>query len=70
MNKKPKQWLPWKIAPGVEFATDFERGCIAREVPDADGAFLGTDSEGVECKFHVMMVLDHPQHVNPIGMAQ
>lgn len=44
---------PSLIQVGVIFDTPFEKGCKVRTEPDANGEFLGLDSDGVECSFSV-----------------
>jgi hypothetical protein len=62
VRNKPKRWLPWRIAPNVEFSTDFERHCIATTVPDEYGNFQAVDPDGFACQYHVTAVIDHPQY--------
>lgn len=50
-----------EIKPGTVFDTPFEKGCVAQEVPNAGGGFVGIDSEGVECMFSVVMVVSTHQ---------
>lgn len=52
------------LVPGAVFDTDFEQGCTVVSAPDdehlandlGDTGFVGLDSEGVECRFSIVMV--------------
>jgi hypothetical protein len=40
------------------FDTPYERDCVATTDSDRDGNFEGIDSEGAECTFNTIMVID------------
>jgi hypothetical protein len=42
---------------GMMFDTAYEQGCVVVSLPDAQGNFIALDSDGVECDFHVSMVI-------------
>jgi hypothetical protein len=48
---------PHGISIGDTFDTPFERGCVVTTLPDAVGNFDALDSEGIECAFHVRMIV-------------
>ncbi len=51
-----KVW-PHQLRVGTRFATEFETGCQVTAAPDEDGGFLALDSDGVECRFHILTVV-------------
>lgn len=51
-----KVW-PHQLSVGTRFATELETGCQVTAAPDEDGGFLALDSDGVECRFHVLAVV-------------
>lgn len=51
-----KVW-PHDLRVGTRFATEVETGCIVTAAPDGDGGFLALDSDGVECRFHILAVV-------------
>jgi hypothetical protein len=60
-----------RLQPGTRFAAAAEGGCIALGAPDGRGGFVGLDSEGVECLFHVNMAsqidgVDVPHFYNDV----
>jgi hypothetical protein len=55
-----------EIYAGTEFSTLIEDHCIAIEMPDKDGNFSATDSEGVECTFNTNMVVGHENFIIPL----
>jgi hypothetical protein len=57
--------MPAVIVVGDEFATPFERGCLALTDPDERGEFVGTDSDGVEVSFHVDMIAEVTREAVP-----
>ena len=42
---------------GMVFATKYEKGCLCVTLPDSEGNFIGIDSDGVECDYHISMVV-------------
>jgi hypothetical protein len=60
------EWQPY-MEPGATFATPFEEGCVVKERADAEGNFLGADSEGVEVLYSTGMVVGHPEQVAHVG---
>lgn len=42
---------------GDTFATPAESGCVVTGEPDAEGGFLALDSDGVECRFSLAMIV-------------
>lgn len=48
------------IKAGTVFSTEAETGCFALEAPNAFGSFNAIDSDGVECAFHIDMVISTP----------
>lgn len=63
MAKKFKKYDPAdypladKIKAGAIFNTRAEVGCIVVSQPDFHGNFVANDSDGIECEFHVGMVV-------------
>lgn len=51
-----KVW-PYALCVGARFATEFETGCQVTAGPDEHGNFLALDSDGVECRFTILMVV-------------
>ena len=45
-----------KLSVGMLFDTPYEKGCRVLSLPNAQGAFIGLDSDGVEVEFHIGMV--------------
>lgn len=45
------------ISIGQVFNTAYESGCVVVSLPDSNGNFVALDSDGVECEFHVSMVV-------------
>jgi hypothetical protein len=43
---------------GARFSTLYESGCIVVTLPDTDGNFIGTDSDGVDCSYSIGMVVN------------
>jgi hypothetical protein len=59
------------ISKGVAFDTPYEKGCVALEAPNSHGSFLALDSDGIECDFHVAMVVERtPDDDDPRGRVQ
>lgn len=54
---------------GMKFDTNYETGCIVVALPDAQGNFVGLDSDGVECEFHVSMIINPPSEQEMAAMA-
>jgi hypothetical protein len=45
------------VVRGNIFNTAYESRCVALDEPDEDGIFLGIDSDGVKCQYHVGMIV-------------
>lgn len=43
---------------GTTFSTLYEGKCTVTSLPDSDGNFRALDSDGVECEFHVSMIVN------------
>lgn len=43
---------------GDTFSTLYEKRCIVITLPDSEGEFIALDSDGVECSFHVSMIVE------------
>ena len=51
-----KVW-PHELTVGTRFATEAESGCLVTAAPDEDGGFLALDSDGMQCRFHILAVV-------------
>lgn len=51
-----KVW-PHELSVGTRFATEGETGCQVTAGPDEHGNFRALDSDGVECRFTILMVV-------------
>jgi hypothetical protein len=47
-----------RVIAGQRFDTMYENACLATSDSDDDGNFDGIDSDGSECTFNTIMVID------------